>query len=175
LITQAINCSGFENIHLKFYRWLNSDYLPYVSATVEVSNNASTWTTVWGNGYSAVTDSSWQLLDYDISSVADGQPNVYIRWGYKVASEAYAYSGWNIDDVKVTGIVPNDNIDIGLRVYDGTEIVKIACEPQGTLTSPLRIAKNGVVYGIVLVDPSDPAASKLKIQTSSGTKALRKF
>jgi hypothetical protein len=88
---------------------------------------------------------------------------------------SWQYSGWNIDDVKVTGIVPNDNIDIGLRVYDGTEIVTIACEPEGTLTSPLRIAKNGVLYGIVLVEPSDPAASKLKIQTSSGTKALRKF
>jgi hypothetical protein len=66
-------------------------------------------------------------------------------------------------------------IDIGLHVYDGTEILKIACDPQGTLTSPLRIAKNGVIYGIVLVEPSDPAASKLKIQTSSGIRALRKF
>jgi len=66
-------------------------------------------------------------------------------------------------------------IDIGLRVYDGTAIVTIACEPQGTLTSPLRIAKNSVVYGIVLVESSDPAASKLEIQTSSGIKTLRKF
>jgi hypothetical protein len=68
-----------------------------------------------------------------------------------------------------------ETIDIGLRVYDGTEIVTIACELEGTLTSPLRIAKNSVVYGIVLVEPSDPAASKLKIQTSSGIRALRKF
>lgn len=66
-------------------------------------------------------------------------------------------------------------IDIGLRLYDGTEIVTIACEPEGTLTSPLRISKNGVIYGIVLVDPSDPKASKLKMQTSSGIKALRKL
>ena len=66
-------------------------------------------------------------------------------------------------------------IDIGLRVYDGTAIISIACEPAGTLTSPLRIRKNEVTYGIVLVDPSDPNASKLKIQTSSGVKALREL
>ncbi len=66
-------------------------------------------------------------------------------------------------------------IDIGLRVYDGTAIVSIACEPAGTLTSPLRIAKNGVIYGIVLVDPSDQHASRIKVKTGSGVKALRKY
>lgn len=62
--------------------------------------------------------------------------------------------------------------DIGLRVYDGTETVFIAVEPVGTLTSPLRIAKNGTVYGVVLVDPSDFFASKIRIRTNSGIRAL---
>ncbi len=66
-------------------------------------------------------------------------------------------------------------IDIGLRYYDGTQIVKVACEPQGTLTSPLRISKNRITFGIVLVDPDDPYASGIIIQTSSGKKAIRKL
>jgi len=66
-------------------------------------------------------------------------------------------------------------VDIGLRVFDGSEIISIACEPEENLTSPLRIAKNGKIYGIVLVDPSDPHASKMIIQTGSGPKAMRKF
>lgn len=65
--------------------------------------------------------------------------------------------------------------DIGLRVYNGSETIAIAAEPTGTLTSPLRIAKNGVIYGIVLVDPGDPNDSGVRIQTSSGIKALRKY
>ncbi len=65
--------------------------------------------------------------------------------------------------------------DIGLRVYNGTQVVAIAAEPAGTLTSPLRIAKNGAIYGIVLVDPGDPNDSGLRIQTNSGIKALRKY
>ena len=65
--------------------------------------------------------------------------------------------------------------DIGLRVYNGTQIVAIAAEPAGTLTSALRIAKNGAIYGIVLVDPGDANDSGLRIQTSSGIKGLRKY
>ena len=65
--------------------------------------------------------------------------------------------------------------DIGLRVYNGTQIVALAAEPAGTLTSSLRIAKDGVIYGIVLVDPGDANDSGLRIQTSSGIKALRKY
>jgi len=74
-------------------------------------------------------------------------------------------------------------VDIGLRVYNqNAEPVAIAAEPQGTLTSPLRIAadtdNNGTaeVWGIVLVDPGDPMDSGVKIRTGSGDiKALRKF
>lgn len=65
-------------------------------------------------------------------------------------------------------------IDIGLRYYDGTKIVKIACE-QGTPTSPLRISKNGTTYGLALVDRDDPYATGIIIQTSSGPKAIRKL
>lgn len=66
-------------------------------------------------------------------------------------------------------------IDIGLRLYDGTEIVTIACEPEGTPASPLRIAKNGTIYGIALVDPADSSATTIRIETASGTKALAKL
>lgn len=64
--------------------------------------------------------------------------------------------------------------DIGLRVFDGTQTVAIAVE-LGTLTSPLRITKDGVIYGIALVDPSDSHASKLRVKITSGIKALRKL
>jgi hypothetical protein len=65
--------------------------------------------------------------------------------------------------------------DIGLRVYDGTGVITIACEPEGAATSPLRIAKNGTTYGIALVEPSDVNACGIRIETSSGVKALRKL
>ena len=66
-------------------------------------------------------------------------------------------------------------IDIGLRVRDGAVTIRIGCEPLGTLTSPVRIRKNGTTYGVVLVDPASPDASHIRVQTSSGIKALQKL
>src|SRR3989338_3972526 len=45
-------------------------------------------------------------------------------------------------------------IDCGLRIYNGTAINIIACEPLGTLTSPLRIFNGSNTYCLVLVDTS---------------------
>lgn len=51
-------------------------------------------------------------------------------------------------------------IDIGLRMNVGTpsapNIIKVLVEPEGQVTSPLRIAKDGKIYGVILVSPTDP-------------------
>jgi hypothetical protein len=64
--------------------------------------------------------------------------------------------------------------DIGLRAYDGTGTIKIACE-VGTATSPLRISKNGTTYGILLVTTNAANASRIRILTSSGIKAMQQL
>jgi hypothetical protein len=66
-------------------------------------------------------------------------------------------------------------LDVGLRAHDGSTVVKLACEPVNQRTSPLRINKNGINYSIVLTPPSSPDASKFRVQTSSGVKALMKL
>ena len=103
LTAGPIDCSGKSGVSLRFQRWLNSDYQSFVYATVEVSNNGTSWTQIWNNGATEIKDSSWTQRDYPIGSVADGMPSVYIRWGYRIASGAWAYSGWNIDDVELSG------------------------------------------------------------------------
>lgn len=62
--------------------------------------------------------------------------------------------------------------DIGLRVFNGEQTVSIAVEDTGTLTSPLRIARGGVTYGVVLVDSLDLCASGVNIKTSAGVQSL---
>jgi len=103
LTTTAFDCSGLDGIELRFQRWLNSDYQPYVYATIEASNNGVDWTPVWDNGESEVAEDAWSLQACDLSDVADDQPAVFLRWGYEVHEAAYAYSGWNIDDVQIWG------------------------------------------------------------------------
>jgi len=65
--------------------------------------------------------------------------------------------------------------DCQLGIYDGSSKIRVSCEPAGTVTSPLRMRKNGATYGIVLVDPNDPYATKVRIKTAAGIKALQKF
>ncbi|GEM_PF-2672601 len=63
-------------------------------------------------------------------------------------------------------------VDCGLRVYDGTGVVGIVCIEGDLSTAVLRISIDGTTYGVQLVDPSDPSASNLRVQTPSGVKAL---
>ena len=93
-----------SDISLRFQRWLNSDYQPFVYATVDVSNNGTTWTPVWSNGSTVMTQSAWTAQTYDISAVATNQAAVYVRWGYQVGNGAYIYSGWNLDDIQIWGL-----------------------------------------------------------------------
>jgi len=105
--------SGRTSTALRFQRWLNTDIhtdidtdIDYVFATIEVSANGTTWIPVWANGASEITDSAWTQVQYDISAVANNQSTVYVRWGYQVFDNAFAYSGWNIDDVEFSGSSP---------------------------------------------------------------------
>jgi hypothetical protein len=106
LSTGPIDCGNLTQVSLRFMRWLNTDYQPYVWATVEVSNDGTGWTTVWENGASEIAEDAWSQQLYDISAIADQQPTVYARWGYAVAAGAWPYSGWNIDDVEILGVEP---------------------------------------------------------------------
>ena len=66
-------------------------------------------------------------------------------------------------------------IDVGLRAYDGTAVIKLGCEAAAELNSPIRINKNGTSYGIILTPIDSLDASKFRVQTSSGVKALMKL
>ena len=66
-------------------------------------------------------------------------------------------------------------VDCGFHFKDSSAIVKASCEPAGTLTSPLRIRKNNTTYGIELVDLANASATKMRIKTAQGVKAVKKY
>jgi len=109
LTTGAIDCTGFTGVTLRFMRWLNVERAPNDWATVRVSSDGANWTTVWENPTddtvdgASVADSSWQIVAYDISAVADNQPTVYLRWVMGPTDGQWTYSGWNLDDVELVG------------------------------------------------------------------------
>ena len=103
LTTTALNCTGLSDVTLKFRRWLNVEQPSYDHAYLRVSNNGSSWTTLWENTVE-VTDSSWVLEEYDISAIADNQATVYLRWTMGTTDGSWQYSGWNLDDVQIIAV-----------------------------------------------------------------------
>ncbi|VAX42280.1 Lysyl endopeptidase [hydrothermal vent metagenome] len=100
LTTGAIDCSNLSRTTLKFQRYLNVETSTYDHAYIRVSADGSNWTDVWSNS-GEIIDNSWRQVEYDISEVADGQPQVYIRWTQGTTDSSWLYSGWNIDDVEI--------------------------------------------------------------------------
>jgi hypothetical protein len=125
LTTTAIDCSNLTQVQLKFRRWLNVETATYDHAYVRVSNDGSSWTTSWQNPSGSgnhVTDSSWGLQSYDISSVADDQATVYVRWVIGTTDSSWRFSGWNIDDVEIWGVEPSDTDCNGNGTPDDEDI-----------------------------------------------------
>jgi hypothetical protein len=120
LTTGVIDCSELTQVSLHFQRWLNCDWQPWALVTVEVSADGLSWTVIWDNGFEEVTDDAWSEHVFDLSTVADNQATVYVRWGHEItqASGAWAYSGWNIDDVQIYG-----------EASVGTVTATLGCEP----------------------------------------------
>ena len=100
LTTTVIDCTDLAEVSVKFQRWLGVEVSTYDHAYVRVSNNGSTWTTIWQNG-AEVAETAWSLQEYDISSVAENQPTVYLRWTLGTTDGSWQYCGWNIDDVQI--------------------------------------------------------------------------
>ncbi|MBK8036330.1 MAG: M36 family metallopeptidase [Verrucomicrobiaceae bacterium] len=103
LTSTPVDLSTRKTTRLRFKRWLNTNVLSSTRATVEVSTNGTTWREVFVNPGTAITDNAWQTMEYDISSIADQQPAVQVRWSYQNVVAGTAYSGWNIDDVEFLG------------------------------------------------------------------------
>jgi agmatine deiminase len=138
LTTGALNLRHYADVTLKFRRWLNSDYQPYVYDTLQVSNNGTSWVDVWSNGGSEITENAWSLQTYDISGTAGDQATVYLRWGYQVGSSAWPYSGWNIDDLQIVAVpaitLGDLNCDGAVNAFDIDPFVLALTDPSAYAT-----------------------------------------
>jgi carboxypeptidase T len=98
LVTTPFNLANLRHAELKFWRWLNNES-GYDIASVDVSTDGTSFTTVWsGYGY----DTQWEPYSIDISSIADLQATVYVRFRLK-SDSSLNLSGFYIDDVSICG------------------------------------------------------------------------
>jgi hypothetical protein len=101
LTSPIINTGGvLGNLTLDYWRFLNSDYDPFMINTVEVYNG-SAWVVVWQSGANpGVIDAAWTNVGYNLTAYKNA--SMRIRFGFTVGqSGAFIVSSWNIDDVVI--------------------------------------------------------------------------
>ncbi|GEM_PF-3217412 len=106
LTTPPIDCTGAQGTILRFWKWLGVESATWDHASVQISNNGSTWTTIWDHTGSSFQDSAWSQMEFDVSAVADNQASFYIRWVMGATDGSVVYSGWNIDDIQLYASQP---------------------------------------------------------------------
>jgi hypothetical protein len=149
LTAGPFDLSGRHGTKLRYQRWLNADFQPWVITSLEVSTNGTAWSMVWQNNTNTPRDQTWATVEHDLSSYADGQSQVFVRWGHTVtSSDAYPQSGWNLDDIEIHA-VPDKQLRLLLPTAlteggsTGTGQVMVAPAPSSNLTISLASNRPG--------------------------------
>lgn len=98
--TPIINTSGASSLTLRFRRWLRTKAQDAVS--LQASANGTSWTTLWSTS-GAMSDTSWQQMQYAIPPALVGSPTLRLRWTMSSNSNTQVEIGWNLDDVELVG------------------------------------------------------------------------
>jgi hypothetical protein len=153
LVTTAIDCSDLIDTRLIFRRYLNVEQPAYDHADIRVSRNGSTFTKIWENG-ETIEDSNWQLVEYDISDIADGEETAYIRWTMGSTDGGWRYSGWNIDDVQIKAINANPP-QPGIE----HQVVEVPISSEAIADDPTLAGAKCYDLQVVITDNDDWTAS----------------
>ncbi len=136
-VSPTIDCSGYEGIELQFQRLLGVESSQYDHAYIDISINGGTnWTQIWANESSTISESDWSLQTIDISSYADDQSNVKIRFAMGASDGSWQYCGWNIDDFYIFGTPINNTPVASISTTPGcnTGSVTVSSNMSGTQT-----------------------------------------
>jgi len=152
----TINLFYYKNLNLFFQRHLNIEV--WDSAYILIStDNGSSWNTIWHNHNSWISDNQWTQQRIPIPDEFARTNQLKIRFKLGPTDGEENYSGWNIDDVYLTGefitrdvgvsewIYPlsgsghssSDSVTVSIRNYGGAEItdpVPVAYSFDGGLT-----------------------------------------
>ena len=90
------------SVILGFYRWLNSDFAPWMTNVIEVWTGTA-WVQVWKSGNQAISDAQWTYVSHDLTAYKNAVMRV--RFGFDVAqNQTYLCGSWNIDDLLVASV-----------------------------------------------------------------------
>jgi hypothetical protein len=96
----VLNCSGRQNVRLRFQSWLTVEGNAFDQARVLVNG-----VQVYQNPAAARVDTDWGMQEFDISAVAADNPSVTIEFRLR-SNGTNHFGGWNVDDVEIFSLSP---------------------------------------------------------------------
>jgi hypothetical protein len=152
----SLNLFYYKSLNLFFQRYLNIEV--WDSAFIQVSiDNGATWNNIWDNYNKWISDFQWNEQRIEIPDQYSRTRQLMIRFKMGPTNGEDNYSGWNIDDIYLTGefitrdvgvsqwIYPlsgsghtsDDSVTVCIKNYGGAEItdpVPVAYSFDGGLT-----------------------------------------
>jgi len=165
ITTPLIYAKYYQNLNIRFKRWLNIELFDKTSIQCSV-DGGTTWSKIWENS-TAVQDQSWKNIKYALNQ-ATRKENVKIRISIDSTDLTGLFGGWNIDNFAVTG----DFIakDLGISAVSspyihcgmGDETVTVTIKNYGGLsvTGPFDVGfslDNGSTYTKETINPTIPS------------------
>jgi hypothetical protein len=115
-ISPVIDCFYYKDVTLSFHRWLNAE--PTDKVWIQITNDEGvTWNTEYINTDFENT-LGWTQQTYQLPK-ANRKKQVRIRFGVGPTDDTNHYSGWNIDNLVVTGTFVNH--DVGVTKWLGSD------------------------------------------------------
>ncbi len=93
----VIDGTSFDNTELVFRRRLN--VVQGTFAYIDVRDSGGTWRQMYQTSVGGIQDSDWNLMTLDISTYADNNPDLQVRFRERSFIPSSFASGWNIDDL----------------------------------------------------------------------------
>jgi|GEM_PF-993673 hypothetical protein len=142
-VSPEINAFYFSDVTLSFERWLNVHI--FHRANIDIStDNGLTWTNLWTN-YEVHNTSNWSQVSYSVPW-ASRKPSVRFRFGLGETGGLNLQSGWNIDDLVVTGTFITTDVGVSQWVtpkstcsLGANETVTVVVTNYGAATTPSTI------------------------------------
>lgn len=155
-ITPSKNLKYYQNINLRYNRFLNVDY--FDKARIKVSNDGGTsWHPVFENQLT-INDNYWKSVSNSISSFATRKENVKVSIAIDTSNAYTEYGGWNIDNFAITADFIASDVGVKSMVtpiskcgLTSTEVVKVIVKNYGgaTVGTPFDVGyslNNGITW-----------------------------
>jgi len=113
-VSPEINLRFYDDVKLNLKKWIAIEGNDH--GVIEVTNdNGSSWHRIWDSKTDALSpDNNWVNLSIaeSFDQVASRQPAVKIRFGIVFSDANFAYAGFNIDNLSVTGNYLTNDVGI---------------------------------------------------------------